>query len=151
MPAARLVDTPYNLRVVSNDVEAIRARAGDLARTYEDFKAALVEMRERHGLTQAQVGERLGISQEAVSKFESYDSNPTLASIRRYALAIDARLRLEVIDDATPDTPSTTATGRWAPAPAASRPRSRSGWSTRHSAASGSWRATSPQGTTYRG
>ena len=95
---------------MSEDVAAIRARAADLARTSEEFKADLVALRERHGLTQAQVGERLGISQEAVSKFEAHDSNPTLASIRRYALAIGARLRLDVVDDTT-TTPA--AVGHW--------------------------------------
>ena len=80
------------------DTETLRARARSLARTHEHFKASLVEMRKRHGLTQPEVAELLGISQAAVSKFENYDSNPTLASIRRYALAIGATLRLEVID-----------------------------------------------------
>jgi transcriptional regulator with XRE-family HTH domain len=80
------------------DTETLRARARSLARTHEHFKASLVEMRRRHGLTQPQVAELLGISQAAISKFESYDSNPTLASVRRYALAIGATLRLEVID-----------------------------------------------------
>ncbi len=81
------------------DVELLRARARSLAQTHEDFKASLVEMRKRHGLTQPQVAELLGVSQAAISKFESYDSNPTLSSIRRYALAIGATLRLEVVDD----------------------------------------------------
>lgn len=59
----------------------------------------LVALRKTHNLSQADVAERLGISQPAVAAFERYDSNPTLSTLRRYALAIEARLSFEVIDD----------------------------------------------------
>ena len=41
----------------------------------------------------------MGISQPSVAAFERYDSNPTLATIRRYALAVEARLQTKVVDD----------------------------------------------------
>jgi transcriptional regulator with XRE-family HTH domain len=146
MPGVTPIDTAYNLWVVSNDVEAIRDRAGDLARTYQDFKAALVEMRERHGLTQEEVGRRLGISQEAVSKFESYDSNPTLANVRRYALAIEARLRLEVLDDTAIEPPTGALVGEEPWLPAATRSQAgesgMSSWGRPRSTAPTLWRET---------
>jgi transcriptional regulator with XRE-family HTH domain len=146
MPTVTPIDTPYNLWVVSNDVDAIRDRASDLARTYQDFKAALVEMRERRGLTQEEVGNRLGISQEAVSKFESYDSNPTLASVRRYALAIEARLRLEVLDDTITEPPNVAMVSEHPWLPTAGSQAAESGlssWGRPRSTAPTLWRETS--------
>jgi transcriptional regulator with XRE-family HTH domain len=41
----------------------------------------------------------MGVSQPTVAGFERYDANPTLSTLRRYALAIGARLETRVIDD----------------------------------------------------
>lgn len=79
--------------------EIIEARADSLAETVEDLKTALVRLRKRHGLTQQDVAQRLGMSQPAVSQLEKYDSNLTLSSLSEYALAVGARLKIEVIDD----------------------------------------------------
>ena len=35
----------------------------------------------------------------AVAAFESHESNPTLSTVRRYALAVGARISHEVDDD----------------------------------------------------
>lgn len=51
----------------------------------------LAEARARAGLTQSQLGERLGISQSDVSKLERRD-NVQLSTLRAYAQAIGARL-----------------------------------------------------------
>lgn len=64
--------------------------AAQLALNDRAFLRELVEVRKRRGLSQQQVAERLGVSQPMVAKFESYDSNPTLATIRRYAHAVEA-------------------------------------------------------------
>lgn len=72
----------------------LKRLARSLARTQHQFMRELVECREAAGLSQEEVAERLGISQSAVSQFERYDSNPTLASVRRYALAVGAALTL---------------------------------------------------------
>ncbi len=48
-------------------------------------------LRKKHHLTQADVAERMGVSQPTVAEFERYDANPTLSAIRRYALAVGAR------------------------------------------------------------
>lgn len=81
------------------DRASIRVRATFLARAQHKLMRELVEQRERHNLSQDEVGDRMGMSQSAVSQFERYDSNPTLNSIRRYALAVGAVLEIDVIDD----------------------------------------------------
>lgn len=84
---------------MQEDLRVIRDRAQSLAREQHELMSSLVQFRVKHHLRQEDVAERLGITQAAVSKFERYDSNPTLASIRRYALAVGVRLNLTAIDD----------------------------------------------------
>ncbi|WP_309617295.1 helix-turn-helix domain-containing protein [Salinibacterium sp.] len=66
------------------------ARTKMLAKNDYKLMADLVQIRISRGLTQPQVAERLGISQQAVSKLESYSSDPRLSTIRRYANAVEA-------------------------------------------------------------
>jgi|GEM_PF-2213132 len=73
--------------------------AASLVENQRKFLEQLIGMRKTHHLSQADVAERMGVSQPTVSAFESYDANPTLATIRRYAMAVDAVLVNEVIDD----------------------------------------------------
>lgn len=80
--------------------QAMEARATHLAHFTEGLVRDLVEVRENRGLSQADVAERMGISQSAVSQFERYDSNPKLSTIRRYAHAVGARIKHSVILDA---------------------------------------------------
>ena len=65
----------------------------------------LVEARQAAGLTQAEVAERLGVSQAQVSRIEKrgYDAY-TLNTLRRYvqALGDDFRLEVNVIQQARP-------------------------------------------------
>lgn len=77
----------------------IEARADSLVEAHTEHLRELVAMRVKHDLTQGMVAERMGVSQPTVAAFEHYDSNPTLSTIRRYALAVGARVKLEVIDD----------------------------------------------------
>lgn len=79
--------------------DALLDRARSLADAQDQLMEGLIELREARGLKQAQVAERMGVSQSAVSQFERYDSNPTFATIRRYALAVGARLRIDVLPD----------------------------------------------------
>jgi transcriptional regulator with XRE-family HTH domain len=53
---------------------------------------SLVTMRKQRGLTQAEVAERMGRSQPAVSDFERLGGDPHLSTIRRYALAVGAEV-----------------------------------------------------------
>jgi transcriptional regulator with XRE-family HTH domain len=84
------------------DVDAIERRADHLIENHERLLADLVALRKRHRLTQTDVAERMGVSQPTVAGFERYDANPTLSTIRRYALAVGARIDERVEDDCVP-------------------------------------------------
>jgi len=81
--------------------------AASLVENQRKFLTELISMRIKHELTQAEVAERMGVSQPTVSAFESYDANPTLATIRRYAMAVDAVIINQVIDDLVETEPAT--------------------------------------------
>jgi DNA-binding XRE family transcriptional regulator len=68
-----------------------------------DEFAALTELlsaRQRAGLTQAQVAERMGIAQASVARLESSAGSrkhaPSIATLRRYADAVGCDLRLSL-------------------------------------------------------
>jgi transcriptional regulator with XRE-family HTH domain len=65
-------------------------RARILAKNDYKLRRDLVQARRDAGLTQPEVAERMGISQQAVSKLERYDSDPKLSTLRRYAHAVEA-------------------------------------------------------------
>jgi transcriptional regulator with XRE-family HTH domain len=69
-----------------------------------DAIEALVEIRKRKNMTQKDVGIALGVSQEAVSQFESGEANPSIRRIKLYALAVGASVNFSIIDSGqTPD------------------------------------------------
>ena len=70
-----------------------------MVQNHQAMMRALVAARERHELSQEAVAERMGVSQSAVSQFERADSNPTLATLRRYAVAVGVRVYDVVVDD----------------------------------------------------
>jgi DNA-binding XRE family transcriptional regulator len=83
----------------------------ELRRVYEEEAAKkelwlqLVEARQAAGLTQAELAERLGVSQAQVARLEKrgYDAY-TLNSLRRYVEALGVGYRLEVsIQSTEPD------------------------------------------------
>ena len=59
----------------------------------------LIALRKKNKLSQELVGERMGITQPAVAAFEGHNSNPTLSTIRRYALAVGADIEYRVTDE----------------------------------------------------
>ncbi|MCI7513470.1 MAG: helix-turn-helix transcriptional regulator [Schaalia hyovaginalis] len=67
----------------------------------------LVGLRKQHDLSQQTVAERMGVSQPTVAAFERYDANPTLSSIIRYAMAVEALLDIKVVDDCGDGVPAT--------------------------------------------
>lgn len=85
--------------MADEDFDIITRRADSLTEDHERLLAALIALRKKHGITQAIVAERMGVSQPTVAGLERYDANPTLSTIRRYALAVGARLLTTVIDD----------------------------------------------------
>jgi len=65
----------------------------------------LRSIRERRGLTQAQLAQQAGISQPEVCRLESgaQENGPLMESVRRYVIACKARLRI-VWEDAEDET-----------------------------------------------
>ena len=57
----------------------------------------LREAREQAGLTQSEMGRRLGCSQQAIAQAERWDSNPTVSFGREWARAIGGRLVLSLV------------------------------------------------------
>ena len=85
--------------MADEDINIIARRADSLIENHAALLKSLVDLRKKHRLSQAVVAERMGVSQPTVAGFERYDANPTLSTIRRYALAVGARLRTVVVDD----------------------------------------------------
>jgi ribosome-binding protein aMBF1 (putative translation factor) len=59
-----------------------------------DIAVQIIELRERHGLTQAQLAERCGIDQGDISRIERGSTSPTGRTLQRIAEALDADVRL---------------------------------------------------------
>jgi ribosome-binding protein aMBF1 (putative translation factor) len=62
---------------------------------WQDLMDQLVAAREKQGLSQKEMGERMGISQSAVAQFELSSANPTISSIVRYANELGVELVLK--------------------------------------------------------
>lgn len=56
---------------------------------------SLVEFRESTGITQKEVAERSGLSQQMVSRMENVDYSPTLESFLKYMLALGGEVKIE--------------------------------------------------------
>lgn len=67
----------------------------------------LREAREAAGLTQRELAERLGCSQQAVARAERWESNPTVGLVERWAAATGRRAVIEL----RPDEQRSTAPG----------------------------------------
>lgn len=57
-----------------------------------NFGESLKKIRKEKGLTQKQLGEKLGISQAAIGQFESNKANPKMETIQKIADALNASL-----------------------------------------------------------
>jgi len=107
--------TNQRYKPVPVDVEATRARwmkrpgfATAYAALADEF-AALAELlaaRQRAGMTQADVAERMGIAQASVARLESSAGSrkhaPSMATLRRYAEAVGCELRITLAPVAKP-------------------------------------------------
>lgn len=76
-----------------------RLRARHLASQDRELRFELIRIREKSGLTQRDVAERIGVTPQAISKFERIDADPRLSTIRRYAHAIEALVSHKVEPD----------------------------------------------------
>lgn len=83
----------------ATEIRHIEDRATHIVRDQQQMMRRLISLRKHHGLTQEVVADRMGVSQPTVAGLERYDSNPTLSTIMRYAVAVEARLTTEVTDD----------------------------------------------------
>lgn len=54
----------------------------------------VMDLREKHGLTQIQLAQRCGISQADISRIERGSTSPTTRTLQRIADALDAEVRL---------------------------------------------------------
>lgn len=59
-----------------------------------DIALQVIALREKHGLTQAQLAERCGIDQGDISRIERGSTSPTARTLQRIAEALDADVRL---------------------------------------------------------
>ena len=87
--------------------EILERRADLLVDAKDHLLEGLVRLRKEHKLSQRTVAERMGVSQPTVAAFERYDANPTVSSIIRYAMAVNALLDIKVVDDCGEGVPAT--------------------------------------------
>lgn len=74
----------------------------ELARSENHLIRELIAVRHRFGLKPAEVARRMGVDRSAVTRFESGGTNPTMATINRYAEAVGAMIHYTVeqcVDD----------------------------------------------------
>jgi transcriptional regulator with XRE-family HTH domain len=62
---------------------------------YEEIARQLIAFRIEHGLSQAELARRCGVSQPAIARLERGEHEPRLATLRRIAHALDADLVLD--------------------------------------------------------
>ncbi|MHA6801159.1 helix-turn-helix domain-containing protein [Bounagaea algeriensis] len=81
-------------RARGRDVETAREHAATLTQAYV-LGDRLAQLRETRHVSQAEIAERMGISQARVSKLENGDpAHLELGTIRRYITALGATLKL---------------------------------------------------------
>lgn len=66
---------------------------------HEHLIGSLHMARTARHLSVETVAERMGVTPDTVRVFERYDSNPRLDTVRRYAMAVEARIHTDVILD----------------------------------------------------
>lgn len=83
---------------ISDSNDARQILASDLINQTQDLLADLIEQRRAKGLTQEDVANTIGITRTAVTAFERYDGDPKISTIVRYAMAVGARISINVED-----------------------------------------------------
>ncbi len=76
----------------------VKARFDELSEEYSLLDQFL-KARAEQGLTQAQVAEKIGTTQSAVARMESGQGkhSPSLATLTKYAQALDCRLEIRLV------------------------------------------------------
>jgi ribosome-binding protein aMBF1 (putative translation factor) len=70
-----------------------RADGEVLAQAY-DIAVQLIALREKHGLSQAELAAKCGVDQGDISRIERGATSPTARTLQRIAAALDADVRL---------------------------------------------------------
>jgi predicted transcriptional regulator len=74
---------------------AVRAE-WDRTAVAREVASRVVRYRVEHGLSQAQLGAKLGVSQPYIARLESGDQSPTLATLARLAQRLDLEFHIDV-------------------------------------------------------
>lgn len=101
-PVEELIQLPHNemvQRMMEEDPE-LRARAEEKGRQLDYFFMECVRARHRAKLTQKDIAEKMGTTESAISRLESYYPGrkkvPRLDTLQRYAEALGCRLVLKL-------------------------------------------------------
>ena len=62
-----------------------------------NFRLALIDARQNCGMTQADLARKTGMKQNAISRIETGDTNPTLGTLHRLARGMGKRLKVEFV------------------------------------------------------
>lgn len=71
----------------------------DALQSEYDIIQAMIDARNKEGLTQKELSERTGITQADISRIENGTRNPSLKMVKRLANGLGMRLKLEFIPD----------------------------------------------------
>lgn len=66
-----------------------------------DIIQAMIDARNKEGLTQKELSERTGITQADISRIENGTRNPSLEMVKRLAHGLGMRLKIEFIPENT--------------------------------------------------
>ncbi len=66
-----------------------------------DIIQAMIDARNKEGLTQKELSERTGITQADISRIENGTRNPSLGMVKRLANGLGMRLKIEFIPENT--------------------------------------------------
>jgi len=72
------------------------------------FGEAVADARRQRHLTQTSLAALSGIDQADISRIESGATSPNMSTVVRLAHALNARIRLDLVEDSTPTSASTS-------------------------------------------
>ena len=89
-------------RMISEEVRAdprFAAALGD-AQVRSSLMTELIQARHAAGLSQAELGELMGVRQPTLSEFEAESTDPRLSSLQRYARALGGKIAVAYLPPA---------------------------------------------------
>ncbi|MFL6162712.1 MAG: helix-turn-helix domain-containing protein [Jatrophihabitantaceae bacterium] len=101
------IEPTNDTRLVTDDLSAFM---DEQVATNTAYREALEDVRELHaildrlialrselGISQREVARRMGVRQPTVSQFENESSDPRISTLQRYARALNARVRVDLV------------------------------------------------------